>query len=124
MLAGNRYRGRQMMAGKQMANTRFRILDLASRYLWLGLFAFLPSTGAWAATLPSLTVPEGVGVNIHFSKGYEKDLDLIAAAGIKVVRADFPWAEIERYQGVYDWSAYDELAEKLVKRGIRPMFIL
>lgn len=112
------------MAVRLMTNPRLRVLDLASRYLWLGLFALLPSVDAWAATLPSLTVPEGVGINIHFSKGNEKDLDLMAAAGIKVVRADFHWDQIERYQGIYDWSAYDELAANIAKRGMRPLFIL
>lgn len=106
--------------------TGMRVLGAGSvcRYLGLSLFAALWSSAALAATLPGLTVPEGVGVNIHFSKGNEKDLDLIAAAGIKVVRADFVWDQIERYRGVYDWSAYDELAANLAKRGLRPLFIL
>ena len=88
------------------------------------LTASLLSLPAPAAELPTLVIPQGVGVNIHFSSGHEKDLDMIAAAGIKVVRADFPWAEIERYQGVYNWSAYEELAKNMTKRGLRPLFIL
>ena len=64
-------------------------------------------------------LPAGVGVNIHFVKGHEHDLDLIAAAGFKFVRMDFTWAGIERKQGDYDWSGYDELTANLEKRGLR-----
>jgi hypothetical protein len=71
-----------------------------------------------------LVLPQGVGVNIHFTRGHGKDLDLIAAAGFKVVRMDFAWAAIERRKGEYDWSAYDELTDDLEKRGLRPLYIL
>ena len=77
-----------------------------------------------ASDLPRLTVPEGVGVNIHFTRGHEQDLDLIAAAGFKVARMDFGWAGIERAKGQYDWSAYDELTANLAKRGLRALYIL
>lgn len=77
-----------------------------------------------ASELPPPVLPHPVGVNIHFSRGHERDLDLIAAAGIKVVRMDFVWASIERKIGEYDWSAYDELTTNLEKRGIRPYYIL
>ncbi len=39
--------------------------------------------------LPELKIPEGVGVNIHFTAGHGRDLDMIAAAGFKWVREDF-----------------------------------
>jgi hypothetical protein len=65
-----------------------------------------------------------VGVNIHFVKGHERDLDLIAAAGFKFVRMDFTWAGIERKQGEYDWSGYDQLTANLEDRGIRALYIL
>jgi len=79
---------------------------------------------ASAADLPELVLPQGVGVNIHFTRGHGKELDLIAAAGFKVVRMDFSWSAIERTKGQYDWSAYDELTADLEKRGLRPMYIL
>jgi hypothetical protein len=57
------------------------------------LLAVLLSPGAAAAAaLPELVLPQGVGVNIHFTRGHDRDLDLIAAAGFKVVRRDFSWA--------------------------------
>ena len=77
-----------------------------------------------AATLPSGALPFGVGVNIHFTRGNTQSLDLIAAAGIRVVRMDFLWSTIEKSKGVYDWSAYDELLANLEARGLQPYFIL
>jgi hypothetical protein len=77
-----------------------------------------------AAGLPELVLPQGVGVNIHFTRGHEKDLDLIAAAGFKFIRMDFGWASIERAKGQYDWSAYDDLTANLEQRGLRAIYIL
>ena len=64
------------------------------------------------------------GVNIHFTGGHEKDLDLIAAAGFKFIRMDFGWQSTEREKGIYNWSAYDELTSNLEKRGMRAIYIL
>ena len=68
--------------------------------LWLTSLAavtLLASSSPLSADdLPPLTLPQGVGVNIHFTTGHERDLDLIAAAGFKVVRMDFTWSSIER----------------------------
>lgn len=77
-----------------------------------------------AGPLPELVLPAGVGVNIHFTRGHEKDLDMIAAAGFKFVRMDFGWGGIERVKGEYDWSAYDELTNNLEKRGLKALYIL
>src|SRR5262245_27984646 len=77
-----------------------------------------------AADLPEPILPQGVGVNIHFTRGHERDLDLIAAAGFKFVRMDFGWAGSEHQKGEYDWSACDELTANLEKRGLRAIYIL
>lgn len=77
-----------------------------------------------AADLPPLVVPQGMGVNIHFTTGHERDLDLIRDAGFKFIRMDFVWAGIERKPGEYDFSAYDKLTASLEERGIRPLYIL
>jgi len=87
---------------------------------WLNVFT-LCATGA---DLPELVMPAGVGVNIHFYRGHERDLDMIAAAGFKFVRMDFAWADIERSKGSYDWSAYEELTTNLERRGLRALYIL
>jgi hypothetical protein len=77
-----------------------------------------------AAEIPDPILPDGVGVNIHFTRGHERDLDMIAAAGFKFTRMDFFWESIEKKRGEYDWSAYDELTANLERRGIRPYYIL
>ncbi len=77
-----------------------------------------------AAEIPELKLPAGVGVNIHFVTGHERDLDLIAAAGFKFIRMDFGWASTETKKGEYHWAAYDELLGNLDKRGLRAVFIL
>jgi len=88
----------------------------------LGLALGLPCMVA--AQLPALRLPEGVGVNIHFVTGHERDLDLIAAAGFRWVRMDFTWEAVERRRGEYDWRGYDELTRNLRRRGLRALFIL
>lgn len=77
-----------------------------------------------AADLPTSMLPDGVGVNIHFTKGHERDLDLIAAAGFRFVRMDFGWESTEHQKGEYDWSAYDALTADLEHRGLRAIYIL
>ena len=61
------------------------------------------------AEIPEPVLPAGVGVNIHFVTGHERDLDLIAAGGFKFVRMDFHWEVIETSQVEYNWAGYDEL---------------
>jgi hypothetical protein len=79
---------------------------------------------ASAADLPEPVLPQGVGVNIHFVRGHERDLDLIAAAGFKFIRMDFAWGASERRQGEYNWTEYDGLTANLEKRGLRAIYIL
>ncbi len=64
------------------------------------------------------------GVNIHFVSGHTKDLDMIAAAGLKYIRTDFVWQEIEYSKGRYNWDAYDELTNNLGRRSLKAIFIL
>lgn len=66
----------------------------------------------------------GAGINIHFSKGHEKDLDMITAAGFKYIRMDFEWQGMERTKGVYNWADFDELMGNLKKRGMGAIAIL
>jgi hypothetical protein len=87
------------------------------------LVSLLPLLGD-AAEIPQPVLPAGVGVNIHFVTGHEKDLDLIKAAGFKFIRMDFGWEGIERRKGEYDWAGYDELLANLDKRGLRAVLIL
>src|SRR5579883_3410790 len=89
----------------------------------LTLLCFLP-TALFAAELPEPVIPAGVGVNIHFVQGHQRDLDLIEAAGFKFVRIDFGWDSIEKKKGEYNWAAYDELTRNLEQHGLRAIYIL
>jgi len=114
--------------GRFSSNTEpFRSTNLES-YPWL--LAVLDEPVRWETPsegLPRLIVPEGFGVNIHFiapSPVEERDLDMIAYAGFKLVRMDFFWHLVERERGVYDLSGYAALTEALRRRGLRPLYIL
>jgi polysaccharide biosynthesis protein PslG len=87
------------------------------------LMAVLPLL-VGGAEIPEPVLPAGVGVNIHFVTGHEKDLDLIAAAGFRFVRMDFHWQAVEPRKGEYDWAGYEELLANLEKRGLRAILIL
>jgi len=88
------------------------------------LLSLFTSTTLSAGELPPPVIPAGVGVNIHFNRGHEKDLDMIAAAGFRFIRMDLGWSSIERVKGEYDWSEYDELTANLDRRGLRAIYIL
>ncbi len=99
---------------------------LWSRLTFFGGLVLAASLGTQtlpAADLPEGVLPQGVGVNIHFTRGHERDLELMAAAGCRFVRMDFGWAGIERQPGQYDWSAYDELTANLDRHGLRAIYI-
>jgi hypothetical protein len=84
--------------------------------------SFFP--GVLRAQIPSPSIPDSVGVNIHFITGHTRDLDLITNAGFKFVRMDFSWESTEEKAGVYDWTAYDELTGHLEERGLGAIYIL
>jgi autotransporter-associated beta strand protein len=81
--------------------------------------AAAPSLG-----FPVMIVPEGLGVNIHFTGDPTQDLSMIQAAGFKFVRMDFAWNWIETTQGQYNFQAYDQLYDACTSLGIRILGIL
>lgn len=102
----------------RIKNSIQNIVTFALALLWL---AATPTQAA----LPELRVPDGFGVNIHFT-GDPRDLDLIAQGGFKFIRMDLSWSGIERQKGVYNFerTGYDALTEGCTKRGIRILYIL
>ncbi|HZO88210.1 MAG TPA: cellulase family glycosylhydrolase [Chthonomonadaceae bacterium] len=74
--------------------------------------------------LPVPSVPDSLGVNIHFTDPKPGEIEQLAAAGFRWIRMDFAWAGIEREKGRYDFSAYDRLVAALRPHKIRPLFIL
>ena len=96
----------------------------ASLVLVFTCLTFASEADSSPAGMPRLQCPDGIGVNIHFVGGHERDLDLIAAAGFKFIRMDFSWSGTERTKGHYNWDGYDELTANLEKRGLRALYIL
>jgi len=84
----------------------------------------LAATIARSAEIVSPVIPNGLGVNIHFTDEKPGELKLLADAGFKIVRMDFDWARIETERGKYDFSAYDRLVQSLDEHGLRALFIL
>lgn len=76
------------------------------------------------ANIPHTVVPNGWGVNIHFTGAPKQELDQINQAGWRMIRMDFAWEGIEKQKGVYQFEPYDQLLAGLLSRGMRPIFIL
>jgi len=74
--------------------------------------------------LTAETVPDGLGVNIHFTDPKPGEMKMIAAAGFRWVRMDFVWSRTEKEKGKYDFSAYDRLVATLAENKLRAILIL
>lgn len=100
-----------------------RMRKFTIHYLPFVLLSLAP--GLWGQGIPlNPSIPESMGVNIHFTNPRPGEMRELAAAGFRWVRMDFNWAEIEREKGHYDFSAYDQLMAALKPYHIRPIFIL
>ncbi len=73
--------------------------------------------------LPALTVPQGAGINIHFTDAQPGEMKMLADA-YRFVRMDLSWGATEREKGVYDFSAFDRLMKSLDQHKVRALFIL
>lgn len=103
------------------SNMIFRLVRLVQLTLMLMVLACANTAGQ----IPhDPTVPEALGVNIHFTDPQPGELDLLAATGVRWVRMDFTWAATERQRGVYDFSSYDRLIAALDSRRLRAILIL
>ncbi len=90
----------------------------------LSLAAAPLSAAAPHPSLPGPRVPDGLGVNIHFTDPLAGEMEMLESAGFRWVRIDLLWQSIERERGSYDFSAYDRLVGHLEKHGIKALFIL
>lgn len=79
---------------------------------------------ARSAELPALTVPEGLGVNIHFTHPQPGEMEMLEGAGFRWLRMDFAWGATEREKGRYDFQAYDHLLAEMEKHRMRAVWIL
>lgn len=107
---------------------RRRYNDVMNRRLSLLIVPLLLNAAAGAAqphpALPAATVPEGLGVNIHFTDPRPGEMEMLADAGFRWVRMDFSWAATERERDHYDFAAYDRLLTALDQHKLRALFIL
>lgn len=99
---------------------RYAIFALAF-VVW---FVDASNAGSPHASLPSPRVPEGLGVNIHFTDAQPGELEMLSAAGFRWIRMDFHWAATEKAPGQYDFAAYDRLLASLEEHKLRALFIL
>jgi polysaccharide biosynthesis protein PslG len=76
------------------------------------------------AELPDATIPDSLGVNIHFTDAAPGELEELAGAGFKFVRMDFAWVAIEKEKAQYDFSAYERLLDSLDRNHLRAVLIL
>jgi len=100
--------------------TRF----LAAGLLILPLLALTNVVNAQRAALPAPVIPDGLGVNIHFTDPQPGEMKMLAEGGFRWVRMDFDWIRTEVEKGQYDFSAYDRLLAALKPHKIRALFIL
>jgi len=69
-------------------------------------------------------LPDGLGVNIHFTDPQAGEMKMLADGGFRWVRMDFGWDGTERQIGRYDFSAYDRLMAALEGQKMRALLIL
>jgi hypothetical protein len=89
----------------------------------IALLLVCTTSAALAQKIP-LRVPDGVGVNIHFDHPQPGEMEMLVAAGFKIVRTDIIWNQSELKKGEYDFSRWDELFELYKKHGLRAMAAL
>jgi hypothetical protein len=88
------------------------------------LFLLLP-TAVWSGQVgglpcrtvdPALRLPlsDVIGVNTHYGANVDPGVDRFAAAGVRLVRNDLTWEQIEREPGQYDFSGPDRVAARRV----------
>jgi hypothetical protein len=73
---------------------------------------------------PVPVIPDGFGVNIHFTDPQPGEMRMLAASGVRWVRMDFKWDLTETAKGKYDFAPYDRLMSALTPFDLRALFIL
>lgn len=82
-------------------------------------------TGGQGSYPPPLTVPLGLGVDVYFPElPPAKELSLIHDGGFRWIRTFMKWKDVENTKGVYDFSFYDKLFNRMNNNGIQPYIIV
>src|SRR2546428_1162256 len=103
---------------------RFLFLLCLAALLLSGCAQNARSSAAYKPDTSAPAIPEGIGVNIHFTDPQPGEMKLLAAAGFRWVRMDFHWQQTEVAQGRYDFTPYDRLLSTLDQYKIRALLIL
>ncbi|MGC9259669.1 MAG: cellulase family glycosylhydrolase [Phycisphaerae bacterium] len=77
-----------------------------------------------ASRIPGPTVPDGLGVNIHWTNPRPGEMRMLAATGVRWIRMDFAWGATETTKGQYNFAHYSRLITALRRYHIRPVLIL
>jgi hypothetical protein len=76
---------------------------------------------------PLLDVPNphpAFGFNDNWIFQSNEAIDLLDQSGAGIARTSLAWSGVERDPGSYDWWGSDRLYEKLLERGIRPLWVV
>ncbi|SDC43383.1 NPCBM-associated, NEW3 domain of alpha-galactosidase [Paenibacillus sp. UNCCL117] len=72
-----------------------------------------------AISQPDLEHASKFGFNTGYDPTWDDDmLDSVAEMGVRHARQEFDWAPVDRNNGAYDFSAYDEIVQHMGERGI------
>ena len=74
--------------------------------------------------LPGPRVPDGLGVNIHWTNPRPGEMRMLVSTGLRWIRMDFGWAATERTRGEYVFSSYVRLLTILRRHHIGAVLIL
>jgi polysaccharide biosynthesis protein PslG len=91
--------------------------------LW---FLLVADIGAIEVGLPSVVVPDGLGVNYNYVGvgGGGPDVINIQQSGCKWVRTDIPWDVVEKTPGQYDFTNFDGYYNACNTLGMRILWNL
>jgi hypothetical protein len=65
-----------------------------------------------------LRVPDGAGVNVHFTDDAQPgEFEMLVASGVKWIRADMDWSACERKRGTYEWRRWERLLDRCDRKG-------
>lgn len=79
----------------------------------------------WSASrIPGPTVPDGLGVDIHWTNPRAGEMRMLAATGLRWIRMDLTWSATEVKKGQYTFAPYNRLISALRRYRIRPLLIL
>src|SRR2546429_4317411 len=104
--------------------TTLALLVILASVPWSGCVRERASTFQRDPAARGPVIPNGFGVNIHFTDPQPGEMKMLAESGVRWVRMDFKWELTESAKGRYDFAPYDRLMSALAPSGLRALFIL